>query len=279
MDEVRICNYKNCGNPLKTLQYKYCSNACRNLGHIGYIPTQEIRDKVSRKLKGRRIGGEDPIGKGLKIKEAKKNKDNSCSEETKKKLRIALKGKNKGKHPSEETREKLRLAKLGKPRSKESIRKGAAKMKGHVVSITTRDKIRKKALERIANKDYRSFTSITPSKMEVAWGVIVEQSFNISLERSFWLGGRCFDYKFKNYLFELDGSYWHRTEEHKKRDLLKNEIAKNNGYDLIRFPIETAKDALVSIHKNWELLGIIFKTDIFNINTGNKMPVEASKIA
>jgi group I intron endonuclease len=119
-------------------------------GVSGYIPTEEIRKKISESLKGKY-----PISIENKIKLSKLNSGSNHpqygkhrSEETKKKLSEAYKKQLKtqghpalGIHRSEETKEKLRQANLGKKSpikgrklSPEHIRKLSESHKGNIPS-------------------------------------------------------------------------------------------------------------------------------------------------
>jgi very-short-patch-repair endonuclease len=49
-------------------------------------------------------------------------------------------------------------------------------------------------------------------------------------------------------LIELDGDYWHSKEEAIKNDLIKNKIAKEKGYILIRVSDKEVKK-IEFIHK------------------------------
>ena len=99
------------------------------------------------------------------------------------------------------------------------------------------------------------------SKSELKFGEEIEKTFNIKLEHSFWLNGKCFDYKIpnKNILIECDGLYWHSKEENKINDKIKNEIAKNNNFDIYRFSINSVNDVNNIINNNYELLNNLLK--------------------
>lgn len=193
---------------------------------------------------------------------SKKNKGRKLSEEHKKKVSESLKGEKAywyGKKLPEEIREKLSLAKLGKKLSFEHRQKISEGHKGKKLSEVTRYKISQKALERLRNGNYSSWRQKSPSKTEKSWGDLVERIFDITLEPSFWVEGRCFDFRFNNYLFEIDGGYYHSFEESVERDELKNRIAIDNGYIIYRFNADNSKEAVSSIRENMELLQNIFK--------------------
>ena len=74
------------------------------------------------------------------------------------------------------------------------------------------------------------------SQIEIDFLNILKFYFGDDVEHSFLLDGKIFDYKLGlNLLIELDGVYWHDNETAKNNDILKNNIAKNNNYLLLRF--------------------------------------------
>lgn len=60
--------------------------------------------------------------------------------------------------------------------------------------------------------------------------------------REFELDGRFFDGKIDNILIEVDSDWWHSTQKQKRIDEQKNLIARNNGYELKRFVVNSTKD-------------------------------------
>ena len=96
-------------------------------GDGGEIPCEEIRKKISIKLKGR-----TPHNKGKHLSEETKkkiseaNKNRHLSEESRKKMFES----NKGKHFSEETKQKMSNAQKGKPKSEETRKKLSESHKG-----------------------------------------------------------------------------------------------------------------------------------------------------
>jgi len=73
-------------------------------------------------------------------------------------------------------------------------------------------------------------------------------SLNIPFEHQFCLEEYSFDFRIidTNILIEVDGDYWHgnpkkfqklnnRQERNKQRDLIKNKVAEDNGFILLRF--------------------------------------------
>lgn len=113
-----------------------------------------------------------------------------------------------------------------------------------IYSPETIEKIRKAALKQLAEGKYRK-TSIE-KKMEQ-----LLTRMKLNYQYSFITQNVQFDFYLKDYgiLIECDGDYWHANpkfypnEEEftltqkriRKKDLLKNEIAKNIGFQLLRF--------------------------------------------
>ncbi|MFA5395628.1 MAG: NUMOD3 domain-containing DNA-binding protein [Methanogenium sp.] len=147
---------------------------------------------------------------------------------------------------------------IGTKRSEETKRKMSLAQKGRIISPEHRLKISKR-MEELMNKGLRALPF---SKSELEWGNFVQQLFKINLQHSFWLDGYCFDYKYQNYLFELDGSYWYTLPNTIKKDKLKEQLAKEKNFILLRFTIDTPLQAKESITQNFNLLQSIFKTDL-----------------
>ena len=110
-------------------------------GDGGEIPCEEIRKKISLKLKGR-----TPYNKGKHLSEEQKrkigegNKGKTMSEEARRKISEAIGGKKHpffGKHHSEESKKKMSLAKKGKP----------SHNKGKKMSEEQKKKMSKKVLQ------------------------------------------------------------------------------------------------------------------------------------
>ena len=99
-------------------------------GDGGEIPCEEIRKKISLKLKGR-----TPHNKGKHLSEETRkkisaaNKSRHLSEESRKKMF----GSNKGKHFSEEHKRKISNSLKGKPKSEEQKKKLSENMKGKML--------------------------------------------------------------------------------------------------------------------------------------------------
>jgi very-short-patch-repair endonuclease len=89
--------------------------------------------------------------------------------------------------------------------------------------------------ENLTSTELKKVKFIKHSQIEIDFLNLLKFYFDKSVLGSFELDGKIFDYKLgKNILIELDGEYWHSSDETKINDKLKNEIAKSNGFTLIR---------------------------------------------
>lgn len=61
----------------------------------------------------------------------------------------------------------------------------------------------------------------------------------------------------KNMLIEVDCSYWHSTPKQKANDEYKTKLATENGFKLVRFPVDTVKDGMKLIDTQFDLLKAI----------------------
>lgn len=80
------------------------------------------------------------------------------------------------------------------------------------------------------------------SKSAKAFMRRIEEVFNIRLVTEFRIGRKYYDAKWRNLLIEIDGKYWHAHPEVILRDRLKEEIAKENGYRLVRIKVNTIEE-------------------------------------
>jgi very-short-patch-repair endonuclease len=84
---------------------------------------------------------------------------------------------------------------------------------------------------------------IKVSQLEINFLTVLKFYFNNAVSSSFELDGKIFDYKLgKKILIELDGEYWHSNDKAIENDKIKNEIAKENGYILVRVSDSGVKD-------------------------------------
>ena len=89
--------------------------------------------------------------------------------------------------------------------------------------------------ENLSLHEIKKIKFIKQSQIEINFLNILKFYFGQSITGSFEIDGKIFDYKLgKNILIELDGDYWHSKEKNIKNDLIKNKIAKERGYILIR---------------------------------------------
>lgn len=261
------------------------------------IVSEETKIKMSNSMKGKKCSDEarknmslGSLGKVL-TEEHKRNISNSTkgvkkSEETKKKMSDRQKGDKAywyGKTPSEETRKKISESNKGKHSgeknywygkkfSDEHRKKIALANTGRITTEETREKLRKvnigrkhtpESIDKIidANRKRnkgRNGLEFGVSKSEKAFVEAIEEKYNVVVDKQFKLERGIFDIKYKNYLIEVDGSYWHSLEKAKIRDERKNKIAKENGYTLIRISLDEAKYVPKVIEENLDLLNNIF---------------------
>jgi very-short-patch-repair endonuclease len=213
-------------NVIKKNGYKLRNRSECHIGQKAWnknIPHSETtKEKIKNKLKGNK----NTLGKHWKL-----------SDQTKRKQSIAKKGKkrigyipwNIGIPRSEETKQKIRNKKLGKKRKPFSIE--------HI------QKMKEKALQRIQNYPgpYKD------TKPELKMKEILTE-LNIPFEHQFRLGNYLYDFHLlnTNILIEVDRDYWHsnpkkysklskQQKDKQQRDNKHNEIAKINGFILLRF--------------------------------------------
>ena len=77
----------------------------------------------------------------------------------------------------------------------------------------------------------------------------IEQYFNIHIEREFPIKYRYFDGRYKHFLIEVDGEYWHSDPNQKQIDTLKDTIARESGFTLIRCIVNNLKEVELSFNK------------------------------
>jgi very-short-patch-repair endonuclease len=89
--------------------------------------------------------------------------------------------------------------------------------------------------EYLSPSELKKIKFVKNSKIEIEFLNVLKFYFGNSVTHNFSVNGKSFDFKLgKKILIELDGEYWHSKKEVKINDSLKNEIAKENGYTLIR---------------------------------------------
>lgn len=256
-----------CNDPLpagsKNIK-KYCSKKCLNKGnvknnqhnkeqvilkeHPEWLQNPPLCDfcKNPRKIYQKKYCSDKCAREGWKV-----NKD---------RIKKIL-GKNKGKVRTVEQREKIRQIRLGTKASEETRKKMSVMRRG-VLNANFGNHLTEAQKENLRNHNVRRSKenpNFNRSKSEIAWGKIVEALFDIALEHSVWLEGRCFDYRYQNYLFEIDGTYWHSLPHVQKIDQLKNKIAEDHGYKLYRFSIADVPALLFGFIRDLPLLQQLFQ--------------------
>jgi very-short-patch-repair endonuclease len=89
--------------------------------------------------------------------------------------------------------------------------------------------------ENLTSSELKKIKFIKNSQIELDFLNVLKFYFGKTVEHGFSLENKNFDYKLgKKILIELDGEYWHSKEEVKNNDTIKNKIAKDNCYLLIR---------------------------------------------
>lgn len=89
--------------------------------------------------------------------------------------------------------------------------------------------------EKLNADETKKIKFIKHSQLEINFLNVLKFYFNNSVQSSFELEGKIFDYKLgKKILIELDGEYWHSKNDAIQNDLVKDKIAKDNNFILIR---------------------------------------------
>jgi very-short-patch-repair endonuclease len=79
------------------------------------------------------------------------------------------------------------------------------------------------------------------SKSEILFFNIIESILHRKIKRQFHLDGKIFDGCIGNLLIECDSDYWHQNAV--ENDSLKNKIATNNDFKLLRARINNVSEA------------------------------------
>lgn len=89
--------------------------------------------------------------------------------------------------------------------------------------------------ENLSSTELKKIKFVKNSQIELDFLNVLKFYFGKSVQHGFDLENKNFDYKLgKKILIELDGEYWHSKEDVKNNDIIKNKIAKDNGYILVR---------------------------------------------
>lgn len=188
-----------------------------------YIRTPEMNRRNSESKRGRKRG---PMSDENKRIQSEAHRGKTLPEEQKRKIAETLRGQ---KHTEERKRNQSK-SHLGKKLSEEQKRK-----------------IREATI-RYMKQHPNDLISMSAT----VFLDVLEKIFDTKFEREFELGGRFFDGKDGNLLVEVDSRYFHNTEKGRNADIIKNEIANNNGYTLVRFNINDMRD----VHDFAEQYGI-----------------------
>ena len=174
----------------------------------------------------------------------RKNGTDKHSDITKKNISIGILNseiyKNAIKNP-----ERSKNISLGQQRRKERD--------GYICSPEAREKISQKTLKMYKNGKFK----IQSNSASLLFDQL-EKIFDIKLEREHLLKDKLYDAKWKNYLFESDGSYWHSRDGAKENDEYKNKLAQENNYHLFRFKNNSIEDVKNIIDQNYDLFKSIF---------------------
>mgnify|MGYP001606144053 CR=1 FL=1 len=98
------------------------------------------------------------------------------------------------------------------------------------------------------------------SKSETLFLDAIKELFQLKdLKTQYHLKNRFYDAYLpsKNMLIEVDCSYWHSTPKQKANDIYKTKLATDNGFKLVRFPVDSKKDGMKLIDNQFDLLKAI----------------------
>ena len=215
-----VCNEKI------VYKYKTCSKECHSI-----LKTQQLKG-ISKP--------EEFMSESHKNKLSEAHKGKIISEETKQKISNSSKGisRNKGKQPMLGKKHSFYTKNQMSEKAKISFNKGE------------RPQIAQKGIKRSLETIEKIFTKRPMNKLEKLVASILDEN-NIKYHHQYFLktkDGICKSYDFKikdtNILLEIDGDYWHggpgvekhfyKLEEVKEDDVLKNQMATENGFSLIR---------------------------------------------
>jgi hypothetical protein len=185
-----ICGREGCNNTRKK-DRKYCSRKCANIKKKEYKHTEDAKRRMKEKRRGKKHSKEwcENISRGI-LNSGKTTKGRKRPKEEIDRIKKSLVGSGAGKYE----------------RTPEILQKMSSRLKGRKYTKESNERRSRTLKRKIANGEIIRRPQ-NPSKPEIAWGEAIEKTFNIVLKSSHWIKNKCFDYKYKNYLFELDGSY------------------------------------------------------------------------
>jgi very-short-patch-repair endonuclease len=105
----------------------------------------------------------------------------------------------------------------------------------------------------------KRFRNPKSSNSENLFIKLLEEKFNVTINKQFKLLGRFYDGQFGKYLLELDGIYWHSKMRQKKIDWKKDINALKSGYQVIRIVLNKKEDIPQVFEEHKPLLEKIFK--------------------
>ena len=173
---------------------------------------------------------------------------------------------NKGTHLSEERKQEISAKVLQNVYSLSEQERKEKYGKQNKGRIPTQEQLRKQSISMSNTIKTKGRKGAHVSESEIMWGKKIEKIFSIKLTSSKWIEGKCFDYLYKNYLIEIDGERWHRTEEQLRNDQLKNKIAEEKGFTLVRFNVNEIKQVDSSIKRDFDRLKEIFYVNRENVD-------------
>lgn len=191
--------------------------------HRGKQVSEETREKIRRKRKGKTMG---PMSQITKEKISKANKDAFAKNK--------LEGKNRPKYVmSEEARQRMSNRMLGN-----TLGSLGNHNKGQSLNLSKeqRDNRSKKRVEYLKNNKSRQFSGTKPELKFIDF--LVEHNIEFSHQYPIHTSNRSWLFDFYlpelNLLVEIDGEYFHSKKQSITRDLIKEKVSKNNQFRFVR---------------------------------------------
>ena len=109
--------------------------------------------------------------------------------------------------------------------------------------------IQKRLVEKFGEDCLNLFSSGLSSIPEIKFKFILEYYFGEkNVTHTFLLKRKIYDFLlYDKLIIEYDGDYWHSSPDKKEKDIEKNEIAKNNGYEIYRVLDSNSKNPEIII--------------------------------
>lgn len=165
------------------------------------------------------------------------------SEESKRKISEKVSGLNNpfyGKHHTEKTKEKLRCIDKSYMKTETYKKNMSNIVKGRKHSDEVKHKISVGNKKSLYNRKFNCRSNL---EKEFEQKYLIEKlnlkkniDYIIQKRLKYKDSFRFYDFYIikDNLLIEIDGDYWHSLEHHIKNDKIKNELAKENGFKLLR---------------------------------------------